>query len=157
DLWNDLGRPGHDRALSLIFPGGVSYYADGDTEGQPDRMELLSQLLERGMHPKLTKAQANGAAKKVRDAAVSLRAVVDDGRMAIAKVELFRRIRTATGRAAQFELVSLKRSLKNAGYTEAEIHSIIPDRSSPAPKKAAAKDAEKAPPKDAEKGEDTPK
>jgi hypothetical protein len=22
DLWNDLGRPGHDRALSLIFPGG---------------------------------------------------------------------------------------------------------------------------------------
>src|SRR5262245_52576224 len=23
DLWNDLGRPGHDRGLALIFPGGV--------------------------------------------------------------------------------------------------------------------------------------
>src|SRR5262245_19049097 len=76
------------------------------TEGQPDRVELLAHLLERGMHPKLTKAQANGAAKKVRDAAVSLRGVLDDGRMAIAKVELFQRIRTATGRAAQFELAS---------------------------------------------------
>lgn len=42
ELWNDLGRPAYDRALTLIFPGGISYYADGDTEGQPDRMELLA-------------------------------------------------------------------------------------------------------------------
>jgi hypothetical protein len=123
----------------------VSYYADGDTEDQPDRMELLAQLLERGMHPKLTKAQAHGAAKKARDSAVSLRAVLDDGRMPIAKVELFRRIRTATGRAAQFELASLKRSLKNDGFSEAEIHGVIPDRSPPAPKKAAPKEGEQPP------------
>ena len=52
-----------------------------------------------------------------------------------------KRVRTALGRNAQFELANLKRSYKNEGMNEAAIHAIIPDR--PVAKKAAKKaDAE---------------
>jgi len=46
DVWNAVGRPASDAALSVIFPGGYAYYAEGTVEGQPTRMELLARLLE---------------------------------------------------------------------------------------------------------------
>jgi len=127
DLWNELGRPGHDRWLAMLFPGGIGYYADGDVETQPDRMELLAQLLERGVHPKLPQAVAQSAADRVRAGAVSLAAAVEAVRSPEAKVELFERIRLATARVAQFELAGLKRTLISKGYSEKQIHELIPD------------------------------
>lgn len=135
DTWNQLGRPAYDRALALVWPGGIGYYADGSTEEQPDRMELLAQLYERGFIARLSAADAQTYADRVRTSAIPLKAALDAARMPTAKVALFERLRTAVARSAQFELVSLKRTLKNKGYSEAVIHSIIPDRPAPPPKK----------------------
>lgn len=41
-LWNDVGRPGHDPAFALIFPGGIGYYVECDVASQPKRMLLLA-------------------------------------------------------------------------------------------------------------------
>jgi hypothetical protein len=135
EIWNDVGRPANDRVLSLIFPGGADYYTDGDTSEQPDRMELLAQLLERKIHPKLTQEQAAGYAVRIRAGAKALSDDLTAARLPAARVKLLERIRTTLGRSAQFELASLKRAYKNEGMSEAEIHAIIPDRP-PAKKKA---------------------
>ena len=42
EIWNEVGRPAADPALTVLFPGGIAYYADGNVEDQPDRMELLA-------------------------------------------------------------------------------------------------------------------
>jgi hypothetical protein len=58
ETWNDVDRPANDRYLTLMYPGGAGYYTDGDTPGQPARMELLAKLYDRKLHPKLTAEQS---------------------------------------------------------------------------------------------------
>ncbi len=55
EIWNEVGRPAADPALATLFPGGVSYYADGDAaDGKPDRMELARpRCWESNAHPRL--------------------------------------------------------------------------------------------------------
>ena len=135
EIWNDVGRPSNDRVLSLIFPGGADYYTDGDTSEQSDRMELLAQLLERKIHPKLTQDQVTAYAARIRAGATALAADVEAARLPRARVKLLERVRTKLGRTAQIDLAGVKRACKNEGMSEAEIHTIIPDR--PPPKKKA--------------------
>ena len=77
DTWNDVDRPANDRYLALMYPGGAGYYTDGDTPGQPARMELLAKLYDRKLHPKLTAAQSSAFASRVRDAASALKSDLD--------------------------------------------------------------------------------
>jgi len=128
ETWNDVGRPANDRYLALMYPGGAGYYTDGDTAGQPARMELLAKLYDRALHPKLTKEQSGAYAVRIREAAAALKLDVDAAAAPAANVALLERVRTALGRVAQFELVNLKRMFKVDGMSEAAIHVIIPDR-----------------------------
>jgi hypothetical protein len=59
---------------------------------------------------------------------------------------LFERVRTAVARAAQIELINLKRHYKSMGHTDPEIHSVIPDRPQPKKPAPAAPTAGEAPP-----------
>lgn len=77
EMWNLLGRPASDPAYSLIWPGGVATYADGSDDAQPDRMDLLADLLEAGLHPKLDGAWSKAAALEVRTRAAAYRSKVD--------------------------------------------------------------------------------
>lgn len=146
-IWNKVGRPANDPALSVIFPGGIAYYAEGDTEGQPDRMEVLVELLNAGLHLKLPKDDAIAAADEVATSCATLRSAVENARKPVAKLGVLERIHTTIARVAQLELANLKRLYKANGFTEAEVHAIIPDRpASPAAKAAAAAPAAKAAP-----------
>jgi hypothetical protein len=131
DLWNALGRPGFDPHLSILFPGGIAYYAEGRNEEQPDRMDLLVELLGAGLHPKLDKALTGAAAKKVAAAAKSYRAKVDAARGPRARVELLTQVKAALARSGQVALSNLKRAYLSHGMTETEIHKVIPDRGKP--------------------------
>jgi hypothetical protein len=157
DTWNDVGRPANDRYLALMFPGGAGYYTDGDTPGQPARMELLARFYDRKLHPKLTAEQSMAYAGRIREAAAALKADIDAAATPAANVTLLERVLTALGRIAQFELASLKRTYKNDGMTEAAIHAILPDRpvAKKAPKKPEAKKPEAEKP-EAKKPEATP-
>jgi hypothetical protein len=137
DTWNDVGRPASDRYLALMYPGGADYYTDGDTPGQPARMELLAKLYDRKLHPGLPAEKAVAYAARIREAAAALEADVKATTGPAANVALLERVRTALGRVCQFELMSLKRAFKIDGMSEAAIHEIIPDR--PVSKKSAKK------------------
>lgn len=128
EIWNEVGRPASDPALSILFPGGIAYYADGDVAGQPDRMDLLAELLEAGLHPRLPTAEAKAHAKDVRAMAKTLRMALEQAQPARARVALLDRVRRALATAAQVELSSLKRLYKVERFSEADIHSVIPDR-----------------------------
>lgn len=128
DIWNLLGRPGNDPALDILFPGGVSYYTDGDVTEQPGRMLLLAELLESGIHPRLDASRANGFATELRASASALQAHVDASQPIRLRLHLTEKMHFATAKAAHAALVNLKRAWKSDGQSEVEIHTVIPDR-----------------------------
>jgi hypothetical protein len=127
NIWNDVGRPAHDPALALLFPGGIGYYTEGPDDEQPDRMELLAELLEANLHPKLDLARIRRYAAEIRDAAQEYAGLVELHGTARRRVELLGRIRVAVARSAHVELAGVKRCYKAEGFGEAEIHTVIPD------------------------------
>ena len=139
EIWNDVGRPGTDAALSILWPGGIGYYTDAPIEEQPVRMEILAGLLEAGVHRGLTPERGAEYASRVRGASARLRERVDAAREPRVRLAAAERMLTSVGKAVQIALVNLKRAYKSEGFTEAEIHAVIPDR--PAKKKTP-----KAPP-----------
>ena len=56
EMWNLVGRPAFDAAYSLAWPGGASAYTDGPDDEQPERMELLAEILMANLHPKIDPA-----------------------------------------------------------------------------------------------------
>jgi hypothetical protein len=134
DIWNAVGRPRNDSALSVMFPGGIAYYTDTTVDDQPHRMDLLISLLESRVHPKLDPAVAKVQADMVRQEAATLRAAQEPARAARAEVRLSSRIATSLSQSGQMALANLKRRYKAAGFSEPEIHTVIPDRPrAPAP------------------------
>jgi len=138
DIWNTLGRPGNDPYLSLLFPGGITPYTDGDVAGKPRRMALLVSLLRRHVHPRLPTEARDAAANIVEAAATSLRARVEPSMETRIQLEMLGRVRNALGRTAQMELANLKRLYKGHGLREADVHEVIPARIRVSAKKKAA-------------------
>lgn len=126
DVWNKVGRPGSDPILSIMFPGGIAYYTDARDEDQPDRMDLLAELLEAGLHPKLEAPVAHTHATAIRASAGRYREKVEAVRAPAARVKLLEAMKTAVGRYAQTELSNLKRRYKSDGLSESDIHTVIP-------------------------------
>lgn len=126
-VWNELGRPANDPVFELLFPGGTGSYADVEVEDQPSMMSLLAELLEANLHPKLAPTVGPKVAA-LREAAQKLEATVDAARQPRAKARLYDRMLTAVARSAHLELAKLKRYWKSEGLSEADIHSVIPDR-----------------------------
>lgn len=131
DIWNALGRPAFDPHLSILFPGGIAYYAEGRNEDQPDRMELLVELLEAGIHPKLSQDLADAVAERVSAEARAYRAKVEAARTPKARVDLLSQVKAALARSGQVALANLKRAYLALGMSDAEIHEVIPDRGWP--------------------------
>ncbi len=128
NIYNATGRPGNDPALAILFPGGTGPYTDGPDSEQPDRMDLLAELLEAGIHPRLDAAIAKAEATKVRADAEKYRAVIEAGRKPLVKVDLLEKVLTALARIGQMTLSRLKKRYAAEGFTEVQIHTVIPDR-----------------------------
>ncbi|EYF03997.1 hypothetical protein [Chondromyces apiculatus] len=128
EIWNAVGRPGNDPALSLLFPGGIGYYVEGDVATQPNRMLMLAKLLTAGIHPQLPAARAATAADEVRASALELAGTVESANAAQLQVEQLDRVRLAIARNAGIELSNLKRRYKAEGFSESDIHGVIPNR-----------------------------
>jgi hypothetical protein len=130
DVWNDVGRPGAgaDPHFVIMFPGGIDEYTDVAVDEQPYRMEFLAGLLEGGIHPRLDPTKATEYATRVRQAATRLEEKVDAARPLRARLELAKRMQTAIARSGAVALGRLKKKWLSDGRSEAEIHSVIPDR-----------------------------
>lgn len=137
EIWNDVGRPASDPLYSLLFPDGVGFYTDGPDAEQPTRMELLAELLEANLHPKLDPKKTKAQAKQVRDAAKALRTAVDKTVTPRTDAATLGRARTAVARSLQLSLANLKRHYRAQGLSERDIHAMIPDRGKPKSKAPA--------------------
>lgn len=126
-IWNELGRPANDPVFELLFPGGTGFYADASLEDQPHLMLLLAELLESNLSPRLT-PNIGPKVTAIREAAAKLEAAVEAARKPRATAKLYDRMLTAVARSGQIELARLKRFWKSEGLSEADIHSVIPDR-----------------------------
>ena len=138
EIWNAVGRPASDPILSVIFPGGIAYYTAGADDEQPDRMELLAELLEMGLHPKLDDKVARKHAADVRKEGTKYGALVEKARVPRARVKLLEKMQIALAHAAHVELTNLKRRYKSDGHSDADIHAVIPGYSRASSKKQSA-------------------
>ena len=111
-----------------MFPGGIAHCTRGDTDEQPHRMDLLAGLLDAGIISKLSEDESKAFAVRVRELAKPLRQAVDAAATPRARVALLRREKMALARATQMELAHVKRLYKTEGFSEADIHTVIPDR-----------------------------
>ena len=136
DIWNKVGRPASDPVLSIMFPGGVAWYTGGADEDQPDKMLLLAEFLDAGLHPKLDAATSHTHATAIRASATRYRELIEAVRAPAARVKMLGAMYTAVGRFAQTELANLKRRYKSDGFSDSDIHGVIPahTRAAAAPK-----------------------
>jgi hypothetical protein len=134
DIWNAVGRPASDPALSLLFPGGVRYYLQAPANERHHRLELLASLLESGIHAKLDPVVAKAAADAIRPQIAVVRAALETAAAAQAAARLATRMVSSLAQAAQLELANLKRRYRSEGFSEADIHQVIPDRPLATPK-----------------------
>jgi hypothetical protein len=120
-LRDALGRPSFDATMAILFPGGTGFYdAEASPHEQPDRMDLLAQLLDAGVHPKVPIEAARALAKETRGAARALREAVDAARLPKARVRLLEEAVLVTAASAQAELLALGELLEAAGGGEAK-------------------------------------
>jgi len=138
EVWNAIDRPAFDPSYDVVFPNGISYYTGGPDAEQPDRMDLLAQLIEMNMIKRLTPDQCKSFAQRVRDEAAAYRKVLAQVAGPRARAQMFDRAMTALAQSSQMALAHLKRLYRAEGFSEAEIHTVIPDRprkkpSSPTP------------------------
>lgn len=129
EMWNLIGRPAFDAFYALVWPGGASTYADGPDDEQPERMELLAEILVVNIHPKVDPAWSSALAAEMQARAATYRALLDAARPMRAKVGLLKRMKSIAARSVQMELSRLKRRYLAEGFRETEIHQVIPDRS----------------------------
>jgi hypothetical protein len=128
EIWNKIGRPAFDPTYDVVFPNGIGYYTGGPDAEQPDRMELLAELLEMNIIGRIPPDEMKVYAQQVRDEAAAYRKLLAQVTVPRTRLQLLERARVALAHAAQMELVNLKRLYRTAGFSEAEIHSVIPDR-----------------------------
>lgn len=126
--YNLLGRPGNDPMLQVVFPGGISGIAAGDQEGQPERMELCADLLEKGIHKGIPVEKAKPWVADLRAHAKALEAAAEAARKPRTRRDMAERTYILVARSGQVELGRLKRAWQSEGMSEADIHLVIPDR-----------------------------
>jgi hypothetical protein len=101
-------------------------------------MELLAEILTANLHPKIDPAWASALADGVRARAKTYRSHIAAAHPHRSKLSLLKRMKGVMARAAQMELARLKRRYLAEGFTEADIHQVIPDRPRSKPAKPEA-------------------
>jgi hypothetical protein len=123
-----LGRTWSDGTRSLLFePLAFLARLAPRNKKPPPRG---SKLLRRVGHKRIPKADTDATAKRIEQAAKPLTTAVAALSAPAAELELLGRVLTALARTLRLELIGLKQGWKAAGFSEAEIHAVIPDRPS---------------------------
>lgn len=91
-------------------------------------MVLLAEFLKTGIHPRLPREKAEAYAKAILDSAAALRNAYEEARQPLTELKQLEQVRRALATNAQSQLVALKRRYKAEQFSEAEIHTVIPDR-----------------------------
>jgi hypothetical protein len=125
-IWTAIGRPAYDPTLSIVFPGGVAHYTETGTDELPLRMNLIAGLLDRGVVTKLAGDDARAFAARIRGVTAPLRRAIDALALPQTRVEQIKREQAALADVAHLELVHLKRLYFTEGFSEADIHQVIP-------------------------------
>jgi len=129
-LFDKGGRRRNDPLLAVLAPGGAAAYTDGPTDEQPLRMALFAGLLKKVGHKRIAKAETDAAGARVQAAIAPLAAAIDVAKVPVAELALVDTTITRLAKILRIELVGLKQGWKSDGFSEAEIHEVIPDRPS---------------------------
>jgi hypothetical protein len=127
EIWNALDRPGADVTYAMLLPGGVAFITGESPARQAVLMRVLAEKLRKTQDARLEQTRLDAWAERVEVGAgplwdAALAALAAEGRAYHA-----RQARAHVARTAWRELPRLKRELLNEGWSEADIHRVIPD------------------------------
>jgi hypothetical protein len=126
DVYNALGRPRGEVLLATVFPEGVSALRHRGPAAALHTFAQTSARLRRVRHEMLDEARCAEWASRLDAAAAPLAPAVASFDAARAVAHHARATRGSLARAAWIELPALKRELRAAGLTEAQVHTVIP-------------------------------
>lgn len=135
DLFEAGGRRRNDPYLALVIPGGASPITDVAVDLQPIRMRVTARLLKSAKHPRIPQATLESAGQRLDDAAAALDQALIATRDDLVNDDVSDKVLTTLARVMRTELVALKRQWIGAGWSESEVHEIIPDRPAAKPVK----------------------
>ncbi|HEV8324938.1 MAG TPA: hypothetical protein VG389_25210 [Myxococcota bacterium] len=127
EIWNALDRPGADVTYAMLLPGGVAFIKNEAPARQAVLMRVLAEKLRKTQDARLEQTRLDAWAERVEEGAgplwdAAVAALAAEGRAYHA-----RQARAHVVRTAWRELPRLKRELLNEGWSEADIHRVIPD------------------------------
>lgn len=126
EAWNALGRPASSLEYAMVAGSGKSQWTDGDPAKQHILMAILAGRLRQNTTPAL-QANKEAWAQRIEAKAVLQEQAAGAFQHAEVQLQVVEGLERAVADLVQVSLVRLKRDLKNAGLTEAQIHEIIPD------------------------------
>lgn len=126
EAWNAMGRVVSSVEYTMVAGSGKSQWTDGDPRKQHISMTILAGRLRQSDAPAL-QAGKKSWAKRIEAKAAPQEQAAKALEQAEVQLTVVEGMARAVADLAQVSLVRLKRDLKNAGLTEAQIHEIIPD------------------------------
>ena len=91
-------------------------------------MNLLATLLEANLHPRIPADRATDAAGKIRTASGALAETIKAVAPLRSEVRQYEQTLGSLARIGQVELGRFKKSLLSQGFSEPDVHTVIPDR-----------------------------
>lgn len=127
DLWNALGRPANSPVMSAVFAGGIGSYTGQSDDMQPVMMRVLGGRLA-AIDDAALQDRKSGWVQRIAAAREAMEQVLPSLRDAKAAAIIAEAAYYDAARAARRALVKMKSYLKIEGWTEAQVHELIPDR-----------------------------
>ena len=126
-IWNALGRPRHSLILDYVFPDGITTYTNAAPQDRPAALEVLHSRLQSVTAPVLTKEQRNDWASQIQDLRDKVGPVVATHHPLAVKADIADATYRSVVRAGLAGVHAFKHALMILGFTESQIHDIIPD------------------------------
>jgi hypothetical protein len=128
DIWDRLGRPTNDPLYQvLFFPVEGQLLKEAPSEEQPDRMDLLADMIEAGVYAPLDTEGAKEFASEIRKRSSAYYIVADNLRRLWRKLKILDALEELIARTGHVQHSNLRRRLREAGFGEAEIREVVPD------------------------------
>jgi hypothetical protein len=127
-IWDRMGRPTNDPLYRILFfPVEGELLTGAPSEEQPDRMDLLADMIMAGVYAPLDTEVATAVASEIQKQASAYYIVVDNARRLRRKLKILDALEELIARTGHVQHANLRRSLRAEGFAEAEIHEVVPD------------------------------
>jgi len=123
NVWEKLGCPDYDPIYNILFPS--TPLEAGAHRGQAERLSLVADLLNGGIHPKIDRVQAAAIANELRGLAAEYHERLYGLFKHQNRKNALDTFEASVARIGLLELGTLRRALRSMGVDDTRIKSVV--------------------------------